>query len=68
MARSAEIQGFLATGETFDELIGELPAVAQALYEVSRDKGWAFISGAPNVEPHDIIWVFQLPQPLLQVA
>lgn len=68
MARSEAIQGFLATGETFDELIGELPVVAQALFEVTCDKGWVFISGAPHVEPDDIIWVLQLPQPLLQAA
>jgi predicted RNase H-like HicB family nuclease len=68
MARSSMIQGLLVTGETLDQLFAELPAVAQALFEVCREKGWTFIQGAPEVQPNDIVWVFQLPQPVLQVA
>ncbi|MFN8495005.1 MAG: hypothetical protein U0350_45800 [Caldilineaceae bacterium] len=68
MARSSAIQGFLATGETFDQLFGELPAIAQALFEVCQEKGWTFIKDAPGIQPKDIVWVFQLPHPILQVA
>ena len=68
MARSSAIQGLLVTGETLDQLFAELPAVAQALFEVCREKGWTFIPDAPDVQPDDILWVFQLPHPLLQAA
>ena len=52
MARSAAIQGFLATGETLDELFHEVPHVVQALYEVCRTQGWPFVKNAPDVEPN----------------
>ena len=68
MARSTAIQGLLATGETFDQLLGELPAVVQALFEVCQDRGWAFVRDAPDAQPGDIVWVFQLPHPVLQAA
>ena len=68
MARSAAIKGFLATGETLDQLLGELPEVAQALYEVCREKGWIFIEDAPDAQLDDIVWVFSLPNPTLQAA
>ena len=68
MARSSAIQGFLATGETFDQLFGGLPAIAQALYEVCQEKGWTFIKDAPDIQAKDIVGVFQLPHPALQVA
>lgn len=59
MARSSAIQGLLATGETLDQLFAELPSVVQALFEVCREKGWIFITDAPDVQPDDILWVFQ---------
>ena len=68
MARSAAIQGFLATGETLDDLFREVPQVVQALYEACRLQGWTFVKSAPDVEPDDIVWLFELPHPLLQVA
>lgn len=68
MARSASIQGFLATGDTLDQLLREVPAIIQSLYEVCREKGWIFIKDAPNAQPNDIVWVVELPHPILQVA
>lgn len=68
MARSASIQGFLATGETIDQLLGELPAVAEALFAVCQENGWTFVKDAPQVRPGDIVWVFQVPHPVIQAA
>ncbi|MBV7327378.1 hypothetical protein KFU94_03790 [Chloroflexi bacterium TSY] len=39
MARTSAIQGFLATGETLDQLFHEIPNIVQALFEVCQDKG-----------------------------
>ena len=52
MARSTSIQGFLATGETFDQLLGELPTVAEALFAVCQEKGWTFVKDDPALSPH----------------
>ncbi len=68
MARSTAIRGLLATGATLDELFGELPAVVEALFDVCRTHGWAFVKDAPDVAPGDIVWVFHLPHPNLQAA
>lgn len=55
MARTLAIQGFLATGETLDELFRAVPEVVQALYEVCHAQGWDFVKNAPAVEPNDIL-------------
>jgi hypothetical protein len=68
MARSTAIQGFLVTGATLDELFRAVPQVVQALYEVCHEQGWTFVKNAPDVEPDDIVWLFELPHPVLQVA
>lgn len=68
MARSSAIQGFLATGDTLDQLFQEVPDVTQALFEVCREKGWTFVESAPDIEPNDIVWLFALPYPILQAA
>lgn len=68
MARSAAIQGFLATGATLDELFREVPQIVQALYAACHEQGWAFVENAPDVEPDDIVWLFELPHPVLQAA
>ena len=68
MARSAAIQGFLVTGDTLDQLFQDVPDVTQALYEVCREQGWAFIKDAPDIQPQDIVWLFELPYPVLQAA
>lgn len=68
MARTSAIQGLLVTGDTLEKLLEELPIVAQALFEVCQEKGWAFIANAPDVMLSDVVWVFELPHPLLQTA
>ena len=55
MARSGAIKGFLVTGETLDQLFDEVPDVAQALFEVCREKGWIFVEGAPDIRLEDIV-------------
>ena len=60
MARTDVIQGFLVTGETLDQLFHEVPEIAQALYEICREKGWTFIKDAPNAQPKDIVWGYCL--------
>ena len=57
MARSSAIQGFLVTGDTLYQLCEEVPDVIQALYEVCRAQGWAFIKDVPDIQPQDIIWL-----------
>jgi hypothetical protein len=68
MARSSAIQGFLATGETLDQLLHEVPTIVQSLYEICLEKGWTFIKDAPHAQPKDIVWVIELPHPILQAA
>jgi predicted RNase H-like HicB family nuclease len=68
MARSTAIQGLLVIGETLDELLEELPVVAQALFEACQEKGWNFVRNQPSVMLSDIVWVFELPHLLLQTA
>ncbi len=68
MARSPLIQGLLVTGDTLDELFNELPRVAQALYETCQEKGWTFITGAPNARPDEVVWVSEFSQASLQTA
>ncbi len=68
MARSSAIRGLLVTGETFDQLLDELPAVTQALFEVCRSQGWIFVTDAPEVEPDDIVWTIKLPHQVLLAA
>jgi predicted RNase H-like HicB family nuclease len=68
MVRSPAIQGLWITGETLERVLGELPAVAQALFEVCQEKGWSFVTNQPDLKLSDIVWVFELPHPLLQAA
>ena len=68
MARSSAIQGLLVTGDSLEQLLDELPVVAQALFEACQEKGWSFVKDAPNIGLSDIVWVFELPHPLLQTA
>ena len=68
MARSSAVTGLLVTGETFDQLLDELPVVTQALFEVSQEQGWSFVRDAPEIEPEDIVWIFNLPHQVLQAA
>jgi hypothetical protein len=67
-ARSPAIQGLLVTGDSLDQLLDELPVVAQALFEVCQEKGWSFVKDSPNARLADIVWVFELPHLLLQLA
>jgi hypothetical protein len=68
MARSPAVPGLLVTGESINELLKELPLVAQALFETCREKGWSFVKDAPDARPADIVWVLELPHPALQAA
>ena len=68
MARSSVVPGLLVTGDSIDQLLIELPHVAQALYDVSQEKGWSFVRDVPDLHLADIVWVFELPHPLLQAA
>ncbi len=68
MARSSAIQGLLVTGESLKQVLEELPVVAQALFEACQEKGWPFVKDTSDVALSDIIWVVELPHPLLQVA
>ncbi len=68
MARSPAVQGLLVTGDTINQLLEELPLVAQALFETCQEKGWAFVKDAPDLRLADIIWVLELPHPMLQTA
>ena len=68
MARSSAIQGLLVTGASLDQVLDELPAVVQALFEVCQEKGWTFVKEAPNARLSDIVWVLELPHPLLQAT
>jgi hypothetical protein len=51
----------LVTGATLPQLLGELPVVAQALFQACREKGWAFVKDAPEADLSKIVWV--LPSP-----
>ena len=68
LARSPAVPGLLVTGESINELLNELPPVAQALDETCREKGWSFVKAAPDVRPADIVWVLELPHPTLQAG
>jgi predicted RNase H-like HicB family nuclease len=68
MARSPAIQGLLVTGDTINQVLSELPIVAQALFEACQEKGWVFVKDAPEVRLSDIVWVIELPHPMLQAA
>lgn len=68
MARSTAVRGLLVTGETLDTLFAELPHVTQALYDASQVNGWVFAKDAPDAQLENIVWVFELPHPLLQTA
>jgi hypothetical protein len=68
MARSPAVQGLLVSGDSLDQLLDELPVVAQALFEACQEKGWSFVKDAPNARLKDIVWVFELPHLLLQPA
>jgi hypothetical protein len=68
MARSPATPGLLVTGATLPQLLGELPVVAQALFQACREKGWAFVKDAPEADLNEIVWVLELPHPLLQAA
>lgn len=68
MARSTDIQGLLVTGDTLEQLFAELPIVAQALFDTCQEKGWSFVKHNHNVRLADIVWVMELPHPLLQAA
>lgn len=68
LARSSAVQGLLVTGDTLDQVLTELPVVAQALFEVCQEKGWSFVKDAPAAHLSDIVWTLELPHPLLQAA
>jgi hypothetical protein len=68
MARSPAIQGLLVTGDTIDQVLDELPTVAQALFETCQEKGWDFVKDAPDARLADIVWIFEVPHLLLQAA
>jgi predicted RNase H-like HicB family nuclease len=68
MVRSLAIQGLLVTGDTFEQVLAELPVVAQALFETCQEKGWSFVKHNPHVKLSDIVWTIELPQQLLQAA
>lgn len=63
MARCPDVQGLLVTGETIDEVLYELPVVAEALYETCQEKGWTFVAAHPEARLEDIVWVLEFPQP-----
>ncbi len=68
MARSSAIQGLLVTGDSINDVLKELPFIAQALFEACQEKGWEFVKGAPQTRLGDIVWVIELPQPMLMAA
>jgi hypothetical protein len=68
MARSPAVPGLLVTGDTIPQLLGELPVVAQVLFQACREKGWAFVKDAPGADLSEIVWLLELPHPLLQAA
>jgi predicted RNase H-like HicB family nuclease len=68
MARCSAIQGLLVTGDTINQVLGELPIVAKALFEACQEKGWVFVKDAPEVSLSDIVWVIELPHPILEAA
>lgn len=68
MARSPAVQGLLVTGDTLDQVLGELPTVMQALFEACHEKGWAFVKDVPDARPSDIVWVLELLHPSRQAA
>ena len=59
MARSSAVRGLLVIGDTLDQLLTELPIVAQALFEASQEKGWIFVKDAPDVHLSDIVWMLE---------
>jgi predicted RNase H-like HicB family nuclease len=62
LGRCPQVQGFLVTGETIDQVLAEVPVVAQALYEACREKGWSFVTDHPDAALENIVWVLELPQ------
>lgn len=68
MVRSLAIQGLLVTGDTLEQVLAELPVVAQALFEVCQEKGWSFVKDNPRIKLADIVWTVELPHQLLQAA
>lgn len=68
MARCPVVPGLLVTGDTISQLLNELPVVAQALFQVCREKGWIFVKDRPEADLSEIVWVLELPHPLLQAA
>ncbi len=55
MARSADIQGFLVTGTTLDQLFADLPIVSQALFETCQAQGWSFVKGRSDIVPSELV-------------
>jgi hypothetical protein len=68
MARSPVVPGLLVTSDTIAQLLSELPVVAQALFQACQEKGWAFVKDTPEADLSEIVWVLELPHPLLQAA
>jgi predicted RNase H-like HicB family nuclease len=68
MARSPAVQGLLVTGQTIDQLLNELPKVAEALFDVCQEKGWAFVTDAPDIRLADIVWIIEVPHHLPHTA
>lgn len=68
MARSSAIQGLLVTGTSLAQLFSELPIVSKVLFETCQEHSWSFVKEQPEIKLADIIWQFELPQPILEAA
>jgi len=68
MARSPAVPGLLVTGDTFDQVLSELPTVTQALFEACQANGWVFVRDMPEARPPDIVWNLELPHASRQAA
>jgi predicted RNase H-like HicB family nuclease len=67
LAVCPQIEGCHAEGATIGEAIDNLQSVTQVIYDLCREKGLVFISGAPDASVERITWHIEV-SPSLQVA